>query len=93
MRLSDTLSMATTALVGNPVRTLLTLLGILIGVGCVVSMAAIGAGAQAQVADQIFNDLGLSRRVSTETTPIGGRSPEPDSSSLDALVKQGATSR
>jgi hypothetical protein len=48
MRLSDTLSMATTALVGNPVRTLLTLLGILIGVGCVVSMAAIGAGAQAQ---------------------------------------------
>ena len=53
MRLSDTLSMATTALVGNPVRTLLTLLGILIGVGCVVSMAAIGAGAQAQVADQI----------------------------------------
>jgi threonine/homoserine/homoserine lactone efflux protein len=47
------LSMATSALVGNPVRTLLTLLGIVIGVGCVVNMAAIGAGAQAEVADQI----------------------------------------
>jgi putative ABC transport system permease protein len=53
MRLSDTLSMATTALVGSPVRSLLTLLGIIIGVGCVVSMAAIGAGAQQRVADQI----------------------------------------
>jgi putative ABC transport system permease protein len=53
MRLSDTLWMATSALVGNPVRTLLTLLGIVIGVGCVVSMAAIGAGAEAEVADQI----------------------------------------
>ncbi len=53
MRLSDTLSMATTALVGSPVRTLLTLLGIVIGVGCFVSMAAIGAGAQQRVADQI----------------------------------------
>jgi putative ABC transport system permease protein len=53
MKLSDTLSMATAALVGSPVRTLLTLLGIVIGVGCVVSMAAIGAGAQQRVAEQI----------------------------------------
>ena len=53
MRLSDTLAMAMSALVGAPVRTLLTLLGVVIGVGCVVAMAAIGAGAQARVADQI----------------------------------------
>ena len=45
--------MALAALMGNPVRTLLTMLGVVIGVGCMVSMVAIGAGAQARVAEQI----------------------------------------
>jgi len=53
MRFLDALAMSAAALMANPVRTLLTILGIMIGVGCVVSMAGIGAGAQARVADQI----------------------------------------
>ena len=49
----DLLGVAFSALLGNPVRTFLTMLGVVIGVGCMVSMVAIGAGAQARVADQI----------------------------------------
>ena len=53
MKLADAIGMALAALMGNPVRTLLTMLGVVIGVGCMVSMVAIGAGAQARVAEQI----------------------------------------
>ena len=53
MRMRDTLWMATNSLAANPIRSLLTMLGIVIGVGCVVCMAAIGAGARARVIDQI----------------------------------------
>ena len=53
MKLFDAIRMALAALMGNPMRTLLTMLGVVIGVGCMVSMVAIGAGAQARVAEQI----------------------------------------
>jgi len=53
MRTRDVLEMAAAALVANPVRSLLAMLGIVIGVGCVVCMVAIGAGARARVIDQI----------------------------------------
>jgi putative ABC transport system permease protein len=53
MRIGDGLSMSARALTANPARTLLTILGITIGIACVVSMAAIGAGARARVAAQI----------------------------------------
>src|SRR4029077_19659828 len=53
MRIGDGLSMSASALLSNPARTLLTILGITIGIACVVSMAAIGAGARARVAAQI----------------------------------------
>ena len=53
MRHSDAMRMALAALLANPLRTLLTMLGVVIGVGCMVSMVAIGAGAQARVAEQI----------------------------------------
>ncbi|MCB1413982.1 MAG: ABC transporter permease [Xanthobacteraceae bacterium] len=53
MRPLDYLSTAAAAMLANPIRTCLTMLGIIIGVGSMVSMAAIGAGAQAQVQEQI----------------------------------------
>src|SRR5687767_15396860 len=37
----------------NKLRSILTMLGIIIGVGAVITMIAIGAGAQAQVEEQI----------------------------------------
>lgn len=53
MRPLDYLSAAAGAMRANPFRTFLTMLGIIIGVGSMISMAAIGAGAQAQVQEQI----------------------------------------
>ena len=37
----------------NPLRSALTMLGIIIGVGAVIAMVSVGAGAQARVAEQI----------------------------------------
>ncbi len=44
---------ALVALRRNPMRTLLTMLGVIIGVGCVVAMVAIGQGATAAIQSQI----------------------------------------
>lgn len=46
MKPSDILSETYTALTANKVRTALTMLGIVIGIGSVIAMVAIGAGAQ-----------------------------------------------
>ena len=53
MRVSDYASMAASSLVAAPVRSCLTMLGIVIGVAAITSMAAIGAGARSKVNDQI----------------------------------------
>ena len=53
MRVSATVQMAAAALRTNRLRTALTALGVIIGVGAVVTMMAIGTGAQARVAEQI----------------------------------------
>jgi putative ABC transport system permease protein len=48
-----TLKVALVALRVNKLRSALTMLGIIIGVGAVITMVAVGAGAQARVEDQI----------------------------------------
>jgi putative ABC transport system permease protein len=53
MVLLATLKIAVRALRRNTLRTLLTMLGIIIGVGAVIAMVAIGNGAKAQVESQI----------------------------------------
>jgi putative ABC transport system permease protein len=53
MRAWTSVPMAVDALQVNKARTALTMLGVIIGVGAVVTMMAIGAGAQARVAEQI----------------------------------------
>ena len=53
MSLSQTLLVALRSLRLNPMRSFLTMLGIVIGVASVVTVLAIGSGAQEQVADQI----------------------------------------
>ena len=53
MRIFATLKIALRALRRNMLRTVLTMLGIIIGVGAVIAMVAIGNGAKAQVEGQI----------------------------------------
>ena len=53
MRARGTAELALLALAANKVRTGLTMLGVIIGVAAVVTMMAVGAGAQARVAAQI----------------------------------------
>jgi putative ABC transport system permease protein len=48
----------------NKMRTLLTMLGVIIGVGAVIMMVAIGAGAQRQIEERIHN-LGTNMLVIT----------------------------
>jgi putative ABC transport system permease protein len=55
--LTQTLRLALTALVRNKSRSLLTMLGVVIGVAAVIVTVAIGTGAKSSVADQI-NGLG-----------------------------------
>ena len=55
MRILATLRVALRALRRNLLRTLLTMLGIIIGVGAVIAMVSIGNGAKAQIESQIAN--------------------------------------
>ncbi len=53
MRLASTFKIAFRALRRNKLRSALTALGIIIGVGAVIAMVGIGNGAKAQVQAQI----------------------------------------
>ena len=82
--LDESLRMATRALRANIFRTILTLLGIVIGVGSVVAMLAIGEGAKQQVVDQI-GSMGTNLLV---VRPVGnGRfGPPPTLTAEDATA-------
>src|SRR5262245_23173193 len=53
MRLRETLRIALDALKANKMRSALTMLGIIIGVGAVIAMVAVGSGATARIQEQI----------------------------------------
>lgn len=53
MRIGSTITLSLRALRRNKLRTALTMLGIIIGVGAVIAMVAIGSGAKRQVEAQI----------------------------------------
>ena len=57
MNLFAILKVAVRALNRNKLRTALTMLGIIIGVGAVIALVSIGQGAQSMVQDQI-NGMG-----------------------------------
>jgi putative ABC transport system permease protein len=65
MMLWDSFWIALGSLRGNKMRSFLTMLGIIIGVGSVITMVAIGAGAQTQVAEQI-RSLGANLLMSNQ---------------------------
>ena len=53
MNLTATLRVAFKALVRNKVRSLLTTLGIIVGIAAVIAMMAVGEGASMMIQDQI----------------------------------------
>lgn len=76
--ISEAIKMAFRALHANLFRTVLTLLGIVIGVGSVVAMLAIGTGAQNSVLDRISamgSDLLLVRPSMANFRGAGGSFP------------------
>ncbi|WP_353099533.1 MacB family efflux pump subunit [Stenotrophomonas lactitubi] len=73
--------MAVRSMLAHRLRTLLTMLGIIIGVGAVVTVVALGKGAQAQVESQI-NELGAS---TLEIFP-GADFGDPRSGEIETLV-------
>jgi putative ABC transport system permease protein len=72
MDLLSTLRMAFRALARNKMRTLLTMLGIIIGVGAVIAMVGIGQGADQTMQQQIANLGSNMLFVSSGSVNFGG---------------------
>jgi putative ABC transport system permease protein len=95
MNFLTTLRVALRALKTNLLRSILTMLGIIIGVGAVIAMIAVGSGAQERVADQI-RGLGsnliivMSGNLSSGGVRMGGGSgwtlTEDDATALSAEI-------
>ncbi len=71
MRASRLIGIATASILKNKMRTLLTMLGIIIGVGAVMVMVAVGQGAKDQIQRQIDN-LGTNLIVVTPGASAAG---------------------
>ena len=57
MKFFESLSIAIRSLVANKLRSALTMLGVIIGVGAVITLMSVGSGAQAQITST-FEDMG-----------------------------------
>jgi putative ABC transport system permease protein len=72
MRLTETLPLATRALLRNKTRSFLTMLGVIIGVASVISMVAVGEGAKSRV-EGVFAAMGTNLLiVLSGSTSSGG---------------------
>ena len=71
MRLSNLLRIAWRAIIRNKVRTLLTMLGIIIGVAAVIAMTAIGAGSKQSIESQITS-MGSNMIMIIPTSNVSG---------------------
>ena len=79
--MSETLSVALTGLGANKLRTGLTILGLMIGVGSVIVLIAVGTGSSAAVQAQI-DALGANTLTISTTPSIGGLFGRSSSSGL-----------
>ena len=69
MRLIEYLQAAVIDLLRHKMRTGLTMLGIIVGVAAVITMVALGTGAQRAVDEQIAHQDDRIDRLEVETTP------------------------
>jgi putative ABC transport system permease protein len=92
MTIADSLSIALGAIRLNLLRSVLTALGIIIGVGAVIIMISVGAGAQKQVED-LIKSLGSNLVIvvpgtSTSGGARGARGSQPTITEDDAIAVQ-----
>ena len=73
MKLSEIVRVAWDAIIKNKVRSLLTMLGIIIGVAAVIMVVAISAGTEATISDQITS---LGSNLIFVTANFGRGGPE-----------------
>ena len=71
MKLTDVIKISRKSLAGNKLRSLLTMLGVIIGVAAVIVMVAVSAGTEAAIADQI-NGLGANLIFISQNFSQGG---------------------
>ncbi|MBI5289840.1 MAG: ABC transporter permease [Chloroflexi bacterium] len=89
MTFSDTFSTAIAALMVNKLRSALTLLGVVIGVGAVIALMAIGEGATRSVTNR-FSDLGSNVLFIQEQQVDAGRPPGSRQAAVSGLTLQDA---
>jgi putative ABC transport system permease protein len=89
MTLGDTLRTAIAALAVNKLRSGLTLLGVVIGVGAVIALMAIGEGATRSVTNRI-GDLGSNLLFIQEQQADAGRPPGARQASTGGVTLQDA---
>ena len=95
MLLTETIRVALNALRVNKVRSLLTMLGIVIGVGSVITMVALGTGAQRKVQDQIARLGTTIIQINPQSTRVAGVStgtPVKFTTKDVAMIRERATS-
>jgi putative ABC transport system permease protein len=87
MSLKDSIQVAVEALVANKLRAGLTMLGIIIGVGAVIALMAVGSGSQKSISDRISglgaNLIFIRRGSSNQGGVRGGSGTAPTLSSAD----------
>jgi len=89
MTFSDTFGTAIAALMINKLRSALTLLGVVIGVGAVIALMAIGEGATRSVTNRI-SDLGSNLLFIQEQQVDAGRPPGSRQAAVGGLTLQDA---
>jgi putative ABC transport system permease protein len=85
MLIGETLRVAMSAIIANKMRSFLTMLGIIIGIAAVITMVALGEGAQRQVQDQL-QSLGTNVLTVRPGAEVFGRIDRGDA----RLTSQGA---
>ena len=87
MNLSEPIRIAWEGITSNKVRSLLTMLGIIIGVAAVIVMIAVSAGAEATIADQI-NSLGANLIIITAKRGTPGAAKTLIYDDAEAIAKE-----
>ena len=75
MKLIDVINVASKSLASNKLRSMLTMLGIIIGVAAVIIMIAVSTGTEVAIADQI-NSLGANLVFVMSSFSQGGAGEE-----------------